>query len=133
MTFTFQSFCSDKQKQLIQTGTASALRAACDTQSRVLKLYFSKASCSISVCWGSFRPHSGHRVTSCYHQTAGHCKVLNIQKDQILLGCFAVCFSPSFPAVYTFILAEWGPCGGRNLECCGNLFQTVRKNLSTKL
>lgn len=84
------------------------------------------------VCWGSFRSHSGHRVTSCYHQTAGRCKFLDIQKDQILLGCFTVCFSPSFPAVYAFILAEWGPCGGWNLECCGNLFQTVRKSLSTK-
>lgn len=39
-------------------------------------------------------------------------------KDQILLGCFTVWFSPSFPAVSVLILAEWGPCGIRSPECC---------------
>lgn len=70
------------------------------------------------LLWKSFRSHSGRGFASCYHHSAGCYTFLDVQKDQILLGCFTVWFSPSFPAVSVLILAEWGPCGIRSPECC---------------
>lgn len=64
MSFTFQSFCSDKQKQLIKTGAASALRAACDThpmQMKSVKITFLQSMehlCVLGFVQISFWPQS---------------------------------------------------------------------------
>lgn len=72
----------------------------------------------IRLLWNSFRSHSGCGFASCYYQSAGRYTFLDIPKDQILLGCFTVCFSPSFPWVSVLILADWGPRNVRNLAWC---------------